>query len=123
LFELHPLTDQLPPSLEQHPPSLVKIPRQNNKKFLRRYTGRRYNGRGILVIKYFLKRILSAIVLFGSIGIFIYHSSIYVSRFIDKRNSIQMYTTKVQNITVPDIIICPVRQFRYLIKYCWFPEN
>ncbi|KAF7637466.1 hypothetical protein Mgra_00002985 [Meloidogyne graminicola] len=57
-------------------------------------------------------RILSAIILFGSIGIFIYHSSIYIRRFIDKRNSIQMYTTKVKNITIPNIIICPVRQFR-----------
>uniref|UniRef100_A0A915LWA7 Uncharacterized protein n=1 Tax=Meloidogyne javanica TaxID=6303 RepID=A0A915LWA7_MELJA len=28
-----------------------------------------------------------------------------------------MYTTKVQNITVPDIIICPVRQFRSVLRY------
>uniref|UniRef100_A0A1I8BMV3 Uncharacterized protein n=1 Tax=Meloidogyne hapla TaxID=6305 RepID=A0A1I8BMV3_MELHA len=67
-------------------------------------------------------RILSAIVLFGSIGIFIYHCSIYVSRFIDKRNSIQMYTTKVQNITVPNIIICPVRQFRSVLRYDGPPD-
>ncbi|KAF7625934.1 hypothetical protein Mgra_00009881 [Meloidogyne graminicola] len=67
-------------------------------------------------------RILSAIILFGSIGIFIYHSSIYIRRFIDKRNSIQMYTTKVKNITIPNIIICPVRQFRSVLHYDGPPD-
>uniref|UniRef100_A0A915LIJ7 Uncharacterized protein n=2 Tax=Meloidogyne TaxID=189290 RepID=A0A915LIJ7_MELJA len=33
-----------------------------------------------------------------------------------------MYTTKVQNITVPDIIICPVRQFRSVLRYNGPPD-
>jgi hypothetical protein len=59
-----------------------------------------------------LSRGLSAVVLFGSIGMFLFHASIYFRRLNDKRNSIQMFTTKVPSLSVPYVIICPLRQFK-----------
>uniref|UniRef100_A0A183BT46 Uncharacterized protein n=1 Tax=Globodera pallida TaxID=36090 RepID=A0A183BT46_GLOPA len=62
-------------------------------------------------------RSVSGLVLFGSIGMFLYHSSIFIRRFNDKRNSIQLFTTKVHFVRTPFIILCPLRQVKSIFYY------
>ncbi|KAL3077199.1 hypothetical protein niasHS_013188 [Heterodera schachtii] len=62
-------------------------------------------------------RSVSGLVLFGSIGMFLFHSSVFIRRFNDKRNSIQLFTTKAHSIDTPFIVICPLRQVKSIFYY------
>jgi len=57
-------------------------------------------------------RTVSAIVLFGSMGLFIYHSSRFITRFTNKGSQHQLVTIKAANLPMPSIIVCPMKQFR-----------
>uniref|UniRef100_A0A915CXZ2 Citrate synthase n=1 Tax=Ditylenchus dipsaci TaxID=166011 RepID=A0A915CXZ2_9BILA len=49
-------------------------------------------------------RTVSAIVLFGSIGMFIYHSSVFVRKFTSKGDMLQLSTTKADAIQIPSVV-------------------